>query len=498
MFKQILISKDIHEKRTAFLLDSKMDMFFVERLDENHLVGNIYKARADSVVPGIQAAFMNLGTGKNGFLYISDILEPMNEYDLILEEEIEGLQIKEVTYGQNNIEDIIKKGQEILVEVTKEPFGSKGARLTTHISLPGRYLVFMPYDNRIGISKKIESAEERKRLKEIIMSLRKKGGGGYIVRTVANGCQKRDLIRDLKYLNGLWQKIKNLSEKRSAPALIHSEMDLSLRVIRDIFAEDINQVVVDDRDEYKKIHRFLSTFQPNMCRKVVYYKEAVPLFEKFKLEKEIEKIFQRKIELKSGGGIVIDPTEALVAIDVNTGKFTTQKSLEETVFITNLEAAEEVAKQIKLRDLGGIVIVDFIDMKKESHKRKVLDKFRECTRDDKAKIKIYGFSELGLVTLSRQRMRRSLESVSYEICPYCIGKGLVKSEKTMSIQVLRKMQNYLQYNRKKSIELSVHPIVAKRLKDKYAKTILQFEKQKRITINIIPRKDFHIEDVNID
>lgn len=501
MQKKILLSSDLHERRVAFVIGSNLDEFYVERVDEKHLVGSIYKGRVDAIVPGIQAAFINMGVGKNGFLYVSDAKEPENEYEIMFEEETEGLPVKEVTVGTPSIEDVLVKGQEILVQVTKESFGTKGPRLTSHISLPGRYLVFMPYDNRIGISKKIESAEERKRLRDIIISLRRGKEGGYIVRTVAGGCNKRDLIRDFKYLNNLWQKIKKFSEKNKAPFLLHEELNVALRMIRDSFTQEISQLTVDSVEEYKRIRHFLKIFDPKLLSKVSLYKDTVPIFEKHNLEKEIEKIFQRKIDLKSGGYIVIEPTEALIAIDVNSGKFTKQKSLEETVFITNLEAAQEVAKQIKLRDLGGIVIIDFIDMKRESHKRKVLNKLREAVKADKAKLKIYGFSELGVVILSRQRMRRSFESVSYGTCPYCMGRGLIKSEKTVAIQALRKVQHYLDGRAgtgKKQVNLFVHPFVAERLKNEDAALVSMLERKNGIKVNIVPEDKFHIEDLEIE
>lgn len=500
MHKKILVSSDFYERRVAFVVSSQLDKFYIERLSDKHLVGSIYKGRVETIVSGIEAAFVELGTGKNGFLYVSDTKSPV-EQEIVFEEDIEGLQVKEINLGVPTIENLLKKGQEILVQVTKEPFGTKGPRLTTHISLPGRYIVFMPYDRRIGISKKIESSEERRRLREIINSLHKERDGGYIVRTVAEGCSKKDLACDLKYLKDLWQKIKKLSEKKNAPYLLHEELDLTLRVMRDSLTEDIGQIIIDSREEYKKVWRFLKTFDANLCKRIFLYKEAVPLFEKYNLEREIEKIFQRKIDLKSGGSLVIEPTEALVAIDVNSGKFTKQKSLEETVFITNMEAAEEVAKQIRLRDLGGIIIIDFIDMKKESNKKKVLHKLRESMKDDKAKINLYGFAELGLVKLSRQRMRRSFERVSYGTCPYCMGRGLVKSEKTMAIQVLRKLQQHLMYGAggvKKSVNLFVHPFVANRLKKEDASLISFLERKNRARVNIVAKEDFHIEDFEIE
>ncbi|MFH1856297.1 MAG: Rne/Rng family ribonuclease [Candidatus Omnitrophota bacterium] len=500
MQDKILISSDLYERRVAFVLDNKLDKFYMERLTDKHLVGSIYKGKVSAIVAGIEAAFVDLGVGKNGFLYVSDTKSAPSEYEIVFDEETEGLPVKEVSFGPSSIGDILKKGQEILVQVTKEPFGTKGPRLTTDISLAGRYLVFMPYDKRIGISKKIESAEERKRLKEILSSLRKYNEGGYIVRTAADGCSKQELIRDFKYLRNLWQRIKKNAEKKVTPSLIHEELDLALRITRDSLNEEISQVIIDSKEEYKKIWRFLKMFEPKLCGKLVFYTEPAPLFEKYNIEKDIENIFQRKIQLRSGGYIIIEPTEALVAIDVNSGKFTKQKSLEETVFITNLEAAEEVAKQIKLRDLGGIIIIDFIDMKRESHRKKVLNKLKDSAKDDKAKINIYGFAELGLVKLSRQRMRRSFESVSYGTCPYCMGRGLVKSEKTMAILALRKAQNYLRNFRRgrMKIDLFVHPFVAERLKGEDSFLVSSLEKKTRTKIDIVGRENFHIEDFEIE
>lgn len=496
MNKEILINVEPQEKRLAIIENKALEEFSVERVGAKRQVGNVYKGRVSSIVPAVKAAFVNLGLEKNGYLYLADIVGLGMEFDAIDKEE-EELRPPKGIQPHQSIEQLLKKGQEVLIQVTKDPYGTKGARLTTHISLPGRYLVLLPFDRHLGISRRISEDKERARLKDILRQLEIPSEMGVIIRTAGVGQSKRDLSRDLKYLLDLWRRIKVGASRKAAPALLHEEYDLVLRIARDYLTEDVDNLIVDSRDEYRKIQHFLSAVSPHLRSKVELYEGDMPLFEKKSIEREIEKIFERKVYMKSGGYIVIEPTEGLVAIDVNSGKFTEKKNLEETAFAINTEAAREIARQIRLRDLGGIIVIDFIDMMQAGHRRKVFEALIGSLKRDKAKTDVSPLSELCLVEMTRQRMRRSLESVSFKECPYCQGKGLIKSVPTISIQALRKVKKYLKETKKKQVELHVHPEVASRLFNEDRQAIESIERTFRGKIIVKADPILHVEEVKL-
>ncbi|KPK40292.1 MAG: hypothetical protein AMJ78_07385 [Omnitrophica WOR_2 bacterium SM23_29] len=497
MYKEILINIEPQEKRVAIVENKVLEEFFVERIGVKQLVGNIYKGRVSSVVPAVKAAFVNLGFEKNGYLYLADVVGIGLESEAFERDELEELYPVRGIQPQQSIEQLLKKGQEVLVQVTKEPFGKKGPRLTTHISLPGRYLVLLPFDRHLGISRRISDEKERARLKEILGQLEVPSEMGVIIRTAGIGKSKRDISRDLRYLLSIWRKIKLGASRKTAPALLHEEYDLILRIGRDYLTEDIDKLIIDSRDNHRKISHFLSAVSPNLRSKVELYEGDIPLFDRKLIEREIEKIFERKVYLKSGGHVVIEPTEGLVAIDVNSGKFTEKKNLEETAFATNMEAAKEIARQIRLRDLGGIIVIDFIDMSQAGHRRKVFEVLLDALKRDKAKTDVSPLSELCLVEMTRQRMRRSLESVSFRECPYCEGKGLIRSVPTTSIQALRKVKKFLKESRKKQVELHVHPEVASRLFNEDRPAIESIERVFKGKVIVKADPLLHVEDIKV-
>ncbi|MFH1380646.1 MAG: Rne/Rng family ribonuclease [Candidatus Omnitrophota bacterium] len=484
--KQILINVEPYEKRVAIIHGNVLEEFRIERTGQLRLAGNIYKGIIDSVVPGIGALFVNIGTGKNGFLYIDDVEE--KSFHSLLGEEIE--------FEKKTPRERLKKGQEILVQVVKEPIGTKGPLLTTDISLPGKYVVLMPFNKTVGISKRIEKREERMRLKSVLETLFIKRGLGCIARTESTGVSSRHLALESKYLMNLWGRVQKRATHQKTPSVIYEEYDLPLRVIRDYLAEDVSKILVDSKEEYKKIARFANIIHPSLKKKIFFYRDQVPLYEKFNIEDQIEKVFRRKILLKSGGSIVIEQTEGLVAIDVNTGRYTGKKNPEETVFKTNMEASQEIAKQIMLRDVGGIIVIDFIDMHEKVHRRNVYDSLSEAFKRDKAKIKIFAISSIGLIEMTRQRVRKSLESVSFRECPYCNGMGRVKTPATIAIGCMRRLERSLrEKKRTRQIFIVIHPDVADHMETSFKNVISTLERKFRKKISIKADPKLHVEEV---
>lgn len=496
--KKILISIEAQEKQVAIVEDNSLKEFYVERTTIPRLAGNIYKGKVSSIVKGLGAAFVDLGLEKSGFLYVSDIIEPAVEYEEITELNVKFQSSKNKHKTQVKIEELLKLGQELLVQIVKEPTGKKGPRLTTNTALPGRYLVLKPSAGQFGISRRIENPHERDRLKQILREIRIPDNMGLIVRTVAEGASKRELLRDFKYLLRLWQKINARARRLQAPAIIHEEYGVVFRVIRDSFTQEVDNLIVDSKQEYKQIARFLNFLSSGLKSKIEFYRDDVPLFEKENIEKEIARIYERKIYLKKGGYIVIEQTEGMVAIDVNSGKFVGKKGLEDTIFKVNLNAAREVARQIRLRDLGGIIVIDFIDMKSADNRLRVFEELRRAMQEDRAKTNILSISELGLVEMTRQKIRKGLESVTYQECPYCHGRGNVKSAITVSIFVLRKINSTLKkIGTGKKILVRAHPEVASRLFNQDRNSITFLERKFRAKIDIQPESTFHLEQTDI-
>jgi len=481
MKQEIFINSTPQESRIAIIEDGQLAEFLIERKEEMGIAGNIYKGKVARVLPGMQAAFVDIGMEKAGFLHASDFDDVPEEVRLMNDggEEVEFEDAPKPQHSSRRLplEKRISRGEEILVQVAKDPLGTKGARITSHVSLPGRYMVFMPGSNHIGISRRIESDEERKRLKEIAQGLGTKEGG-FILRTACEGLSKREIQRDHRFLTILWNRIQKRAKSAAAPALIHQDLDLIARAIRDFFTTDTEQVVIDSARDHRRIIDFVHQFMPRLKSKIVLYDEKYPLFEHHGIEEKIEKALERKVWLRSGGYIIIERTEALTAIDVNTGRFVGKRSQEETIVKTNLEATQEVVRQLRLRNLGGIIIIDFIDMEKEGNRKKVYEALREALKKDKARTNILKISELGLVEMTRQRTRESLENQLLSPCPHCEGRGRIKSAVTIAYDLLRaikKQQADLENG--KNIIVRMHPDIANFLYDEKNQSLDNLERE---------------------
>jgi ribonuclease G len=489
MKQEMFINSSPQESRIAIVEDGLLAEFLIERKEEMGIAGNIYKGKVSRVLPGMQAAFVDIGMEKAAFLHASDFSSVPEDMQLIdtpgEEVEIEAPP-KRIPRRHLPLEKQLSRDEAILVQVAKDPLGTKGARVTSHISLPGRYMVFMPGTKHIGISRRIESEEERKRLKEVATSLLT-GDGGFILRTASEGRSKREIQRDLRFLTRLWRRLQTRAEGAAAPSLIHQDLDLIARSIRDFFTPDTEQLVIDSSKDYRRIMDFVGQFMPRLKSKIVLYSGAEPLFEHHGIEEKIERALDRRVWLRSGGYIIIERTEALTAIDVNTGRFVGKRNQEETIVKTNLEAAQEVVRQLRLRNVGGIIIIDFIDMEKESDRKKVYDALKEALKKDKARTNILKISELGLVEMTRQRTRESLENQLLSPCPHCDGRGRIKSSVTVAYDLLRaikKQQTSLENG--KNVVVRLHPDVANFLYDEKNNSLENLEREinRRIIIKV--------------
>jgi ribonuclease G len=416
--REILINATARESRVAILEDDRLAELLVDRPDARRTVGNIYLGKVEAVLPGMQAAFVSTGEGKSAFLHASDLIEPEEE------EEENGAEVRPPR-RLPNVQDHLKRGQTLLVQVTKEPIGAKGPRVTAQISLAGRFLVYLPYATRVGVSRKIEDREERARLRELVRKRLPEDAGGAIVRTVAEDLTDAHVRRELKTLRELWKKVNRKAHfvRLKAPALVHREATLTGGIIRDVFSDKVDRLYVDSKEVYEEIRRYVEQVDPDLLDRVVLYEDASPLFDKFGVENEIRAIFEREVALPTGGSLVIEPTEALVSIDVNTGRYTGKRDPEKTILRTNLEAAREIARQIRLRDVGGIIVIDFIDMESKANRDRVLQELRTHLGRDRARTRAFQVSELGLVEMTRQRVRPSLWESMTTACPTCAGTG---------------------------------------------------------------------------
>ncbi len=493
--KELVINVEKLETRIALLENNKLAELIIERAEAPSLVGNIYKGRVEDIVPGIQAAFVNIGTGKNGFLYVSDISKDFEDFTLD-DEMVPKPIFKKGPHAPPKIQDILRENQYILVQVVKDQIGNKGARLTTFITLPGRYVVLFPTINVTGISRKIDSEKERERLRKIIPQIKPRDMG-IVLRTASNNKPFEDLKNDVEYLLRVWDQIQFKFHSLKGPGLIREDLSPILRVVRDRFTKEINRLTIDDVYQYEKILNFLDILDPQLKSRVKLYKLKTPLFLKMNIEKEIEKLFHRNVPLRSGGYITIDLTEALVAIDVNTGSFTGKKELEETILQTNLEAAEEIARQVRLRDLSGIIVIDFIDMTQEQNKKKLLNHFIECLKNDRAKITISEITQLGMIEMTRQRVKQNVVKTLSQSCPYCEGKGYIRSVTTVMMEIYRKLKEVAVNTREKKIILQAHPAIIKRYREEHSDLLTEFEQKTGIEINLESVSDFHIEDYRI-
>jgi len=506
MYKQIVINMAEHETRVALLEDGTISELFIERNDGSDIAGNVYKGRVQRVLPGMQAAFVDIGLDQAAFIYVDDVLgDNLKEMASFFKSpELENASPavngdfveKSLVVRPANIEELITEGQEVLVQVVKSPIGTKGARISSHISLPGRFLVLMPTSNHIGISRRIEENNERDRLKEMVSELRL-DHLGYIVRTAAEGIQQEKLSYEMGFLRNIWDGIKKKYDTASCPSLIHQELSVSLRAVRDLLIQEAEKLVIDSQQGYHSILSFLDTFMPSLKASVEYYQGNEPIFEAYNLEGDISRALKRKVWLKSGGYIVIEHTEALVAIDVNTGRYVGKYNLEETITKTNLEAVKEIAYQIRLRDIGGIIIIDFIDMEKVSNQEKVFNALKEALKKDRSKTHVLPMSEMGLIQMTRKRIRKPLTRLLCEPCGYCDGEGYLVSRKTISYNIYRSVLKEAGNMVGNRFTVRVNPEIAELLYGEENTLIGSLEKKIGKRVVIYPNPKFHMEEFDI-
>jgi ribonuclease G len=507
MTKEMIISSSAHETRVAILEEDQVAEIFIERERSRGVVGNLYKGRVSKVLPGMQSAFIDLGLERDGFLYVTDVIAPSDELDRFETDEdepasasLENGPSPQVGAGggaarapqgrrggpsgaparrgdrdrekgpEPKIEELLKEGQEIIVQVAKEPLGTKGARLTSHATMPGRFLVFMPTVDHVGVSRKIDSRDERGRLRGIVREFREQHGftGGVIIRTAAAGRPKEDIVSDLSYFHRVWTDIRQKSESSRAPAVVYREQSLVAKLLRDLLTEDFTAIRIDNEPEYRRICELVERIMPALAPKVKLYEKEYPIFEEYGVQAEIDRALRSKVWLKSGGSIVINQTEALVAIDVNTGRYVGKKTagrLEDTILKTNLEAVKEIIRQIRLRDLGGIIVLDFIDMEEKKNRQKVFQTVEQELRKDRAPSKALQVSDFGLVIITRKRVKQSLERVLTEPCPYCAGSAVIKSSSTICYEILSEVKKISADLNGQSLVLRVNPDIARALRD---------------------------------
>lgn len=491
MSNELLINVTKQECRVALLEGGQVVEFYTERKGDSSFVGNIYKGRVVKVLKGMQACFIDIGLEKAAFLYVDDIRGGIKELYPFLEGDDEAEFISKLDFKDASIEELVQQGQEILVQVAKDPIGTKGARVTSRITLPGRYVVLMPSMEHIGVSRKIEDEEKRKALKELATKI-KPPGFGLIMRTVSEDATEEEIQKDIDFLMLLWDNIQKKKDKVHAPSLIHSEFDLVLRSLRDFMNQNVDRLIIDNYSEWQRLKEFAKVYFPRIADKIEYFDGDEPLFDAFGIEVDLARALERKVWLKSGGYIVIDQTEAMTVIDVNTGKFVGKENLEDTILRTNLEAVKEIAYQIRLRNLGGIILIDFIDMEKEENKQKVLNAMTEAMKKDRAKTTIYNITELGIVQMTRKRTRESLEHTLCDSCPYCEGKGRVKSIRTVAYEILRKLK-YMPLKEGTEITVTTNPHVADLLTDEERDSLEELENLKKIRITIKKDSSLHQE-----
>jgi len=487
MAREMLINvAESEECRVAVVEGGCLEELYMERASLGRRVGNIYKGKVANIESGIQAAFIDLGIGKNGFLHISD-LHPRH-FSGAASKHAETIGRRKSLKERPPIQNCLRKGEEVVVQVTKEGVKTKGATLSTYLALPGKYLVMMPWMRKHGVSHKIEDEDERKRLRQILEQSNLPKGQGFIIRTAGQGCSKKDIQNDLRYLKRLWRVIEKRIGTEKAPGELYQESDLVIRALRDVFNTKISKIICDSESVVRKIKDFLFIAMPRLKQRVIYYDGKVPLFHKYRIEDEIAKIQSRTVELKSGGSIVIEQTEALVSIDVNSGRYRRQKSAEQTAYESNMDAAPEIARQLRLRDMGGLIICDFIDMHSAKHRKDVERTFRAAVKPDRARSRILGISRFGVVEMTRQRMRPSLQSATYLACPHCAGTGFVKSHESLAIEIIRLLNLSASREQIKRIELFVSQGVADYLQNVKRTAIAQIEQfsDKRVIIHSTP------------
>jgi ribonuclease G len=517
MNKEMIIASNGHETRVAILEDDQLAEIFVERERNRGVVGNVYKGRVSKVLPGMQSSFIDLGLERDGFLYVSDVISNFDEFDGA-DDEVEAKaqaaeggdkergdkdreKSRDKGQPEAKIEELLKEGQDVVVQVAKEPLGTKGARLTGHVTLPGRFLVFMPTVDHIGISRKIATREERTRLRGIVKEFRDQHhfGGGVIIRTAAENRTKEDILADLNYFHKIWVEMRQKSEGRRAPAVIYQEPSLVNKLLRDLLTDDYTAIRIDDPKEHERILEFIGRIMPTLSSRVKLYDKDYPIFEEYGVQAELDKALRSKVWLKSGGSIVINQTEALVAIDVNTGRYVGKKTagrLEDTIIKTNLEAAKEIVRQIRLRDLGGIIVCDFIDMEEKKNRQKVFQAVEQELRKDRAPSKALQVSDFGLVIVTRKRVKQSLERVLTEPCPYCSGAGTIKSSSTVCYEILTEMKKLGPDLDGPGVLLRVNPDIARALKEEERGVLKDLKSL--LGRDVIVKPDVHLHHEQFD
>jgi ribonuclease G len=475
MTKEMIISSNGHETIVAILEDDLAAEIFIERERQRGVVGNVYKGRVSKVLPGMQSSFIELGLERDGFLYVAEVIDTLEEFEKLAGDDDEGGagrnggRERERERAKAKIEDLLREGQEILVQVVKEPLGTKGARLTSHVTMPGRFLVFMPTVDHIGVSRKIEAREERSRLRGIVREFREAHGftGGVIIRTAAAGRPKEDIVRDLEAFHAIWTDIRQKMESSRAPAVVYREQSLVAKLLRDLLTDEYQAIRIDNEQEYHRVIDLVQVMLPSLAPRVKLYSKPFPIFEEYGVQGEIDKALKSKVWLKSGGSIVINQTEALVAIDVNTGRYVGKKSsgrLEDTIVKTNLEAVKEIVRQIRLRDLGGIIVLDLIDMEDRKNRQKILQAVEQELKKDRSPSKALQVSDFGLVIITRKRVKQSLERVLTEPCPYCSGSGVIKSSSTICYEILSEIRKIAPDLNGHRLLIRVNPDIARALK----------------------------------
>jgi ribonuclease G len=491
MASELIINVTFNETRIAFLENGVLVEFFIEKKNDNSMVGNIYKGKVVRIVPGMDAAFVDIGLEKSAFLYVGDII-----LDRMMYEEYDD---SEYPVGLNErIEGVLEEGQELIVQVSREPIGQKGTRVTSKITLPGRLLVLMPGTEHIGVSRRIEQEDERKKLATMLKEEICPKGYGLIARTASESKTPDELRADLNFLKRIWESIQEKAKTVHAPSILHQDLGIIFRVIRDLRSHNLKKIIVDDVFVYERIGEFLKDYLPEEGCEVVHFTEKDPIFEVFGIEIEIAKLLQKKIWLKSGGYIVLDYTEALTVIDVNTGRYLGRKDLEDTILRTNLEAVKEIAYQIRLRNIGGIIIVDFIDMERKESRETVFQTLMEALKKDRIKTFAYPISELGLVQITRKRTRHNIVNLLTEVCPTCEGSGYIKSRYTVCYEVLRELRTFCRKEGGKRINVYLSPEVASLLYEEEKSSIEFIENTYDTKVNIIANPEFSVDTFQVE
>ena len=548
MNKEMIISSNGHDTRVAILEDDQVVEIFIERENQRGVVGNVYKGRVSKVLPGMQSSFVDIGLERDAFLYVSEVVTPAEFEKLEGAEDEDGpaavpalgdapelsaeaadlvaaapaavAAVAERTPERRSgprgardsredkdrpevrIEDLLKEGQEVLVQVVKEPLGTKGARLTSHVTMPGRFLVFMPTVDHVGVSRKIESRDERARLRGIVKEFREEHGftGGVIIRTAASGRSREDIVSDLSYFHQVWTEIRSRMETRRPPAVLFQEQSLVTKLLRDLLTDDYSAIRLDNEQEHRRVLALVERIMPNLVPKVKLYTKDYPIFEEYGIQAEIDKALRSKVWLKSGGYLVINQTEALVAIDVNTGRYVGKKSqgrLEDTIVKTNLEAVKEIVRQLRLRDLGGIIVLDLIDMEEKKNRQKVFQEVEKELRRDRSPSKALQVSDFGLVIVTRKRVKQSIERQLTDPCPYCSGSGSIKSASTICYEILIEMKKIASELEGQGVLLRVNPDIARALKEEESSVLREMQQVLGKGITLRPDTHLHHEQFDV-